>query len=92
MKGWLIFLALCAFAWSIVYVSTLLHNISPSLRVVESKERMSNVEVEKRGYTVSANRKYFRKVTYKERKQTDWFIVRVTRDTIDSHIYYTQDE
>jgi hypothetical protein len=92
MKGWMVFLALCAFLWSVVHISKLVHNISPSLRVVEDKVDMSNIEAAAQGRTITADRQYFRKIVYKETKQTKGLTVEVIRDTISNEVFYNEDK
>ena len=92
MKGWIVFFSLCALVFLIYHTSLLLHNLSPSLRVVEEKIDISNIEAQQMGYPISEKRKYFRTVVYKEHKQTKGLRVVVRRDTTSNGVYFKDDE
>jgi hypothetical protein len=92
MKKLVIVLSLFAFVYIARHISLLLHNLSPSLEVVEREIPMTNLEVKQAGYQVKANRSYYRKVVYEERRQTKGLHVEVQRDTTSNAVVYEEDK
>lgn len=92
MRALLILATLVLLTWAIYHTSVLIHNFSPSLRVVEEKVDMTNIEAAERGNIIAPNRQYFRKIVYKEIKQTKGLRVEVTRDTISNEVFYNEDK
>jgi len=88
MKKTLIVLSLLAFVYMVYTASLLLHNLSPSLRVVEDRVRMPNMEAKRMGYTIRDNREYYRKIVYEERRQTKGLSLEIRRDTTSNEVFY----
>lgn len=66
----------------------LLDNRTPSLRVVEKKIDVSNVEARQLGYPIIKGREYFRKIVYEEQTQTKGLRLVITRDTTSNSVHY----
>lgn len=92
MKKLIIVLSLGAFVLAIRHTSLLLHNLSPSLEVIEHKIPMSNLEVKQAGYQIKDKRDYYRKIVYEQRRQTKGLRVDIQRDTTSDAVYYEDNE
>lgn len=92
MRGIIIFLSLCAFTLIIHHASVLMHNLSPSLRVVQKRVPMNNMDARQLGHQIKEGRSYFRNIVYEERRQTKGLIVDIQRDTTSSDVVYEDHE